>query len=335
MSFNILITGANGQLGNKLKDIVFGGGVVKNRYFFTDIADLDYPGYSKLNITDREAIASFVAVHDIDVVINCAAYTNVEKAEDDFATADLLNNVAAANLAFACASAADGKRGGATLIHISTDYVFNGRGTSPYKVDELPEPIGVYGKTKFAGEQSVIASGCKYIIIRTAWLYSEYGNNFVKTMLKLTSSRPEIKVVNDQTGTPTYAGDLADLIFDIVENGKFEGNEGVYHFTDEGACTWYDFAVKIASLAGTLAGGDSRCYDIIADNSVGVEKCRTDVPVGSGCVIKPCTSEEFPSKVIRPSYSVLDKSLTIETFGYVIPQWERSLEICMHKLLKK
>jgi dTDP-4-dehydrorhamnose reductase len=302
MSLNILVTGANGQLGNKLKELVCGPTPVVNRYFFTDIADLDYQGYSKLDITCSEAVEDFVGVHDINVIINCAAYTNVERAEDDFATANLLNNVAVGNLAHACAGA------GATLIHISTDYVFNGKGHAPYKVDETPDPIGVYGKTKYAGELSVLKSGCKSIIIRTAWLYSEYGNNFVKTMIKLTSSKSQISVVNDQTGTPTYAGDLAGLIFDVVEQGRMVGNEGIYHFTDEGVCTWYDFAVKIAGLAGTLA------------------------PEG-GCVISPCTSEEFPSKVTRPTYSVLDKSLVLSRFGYKIPQWEESLSVCMRRLL--
>lgn len=302
MSLNVLITGSNGQLGNKLKDLIFGPGPVNNRYFFTDIADLDYNGYSKLDITCREAVVNFVEVYNINVIINCAAYTNVERAEDDFDTANLLNNIAVGNLSYACAKV------GAALIHLSTDYVFNGKGSTPYRVDETPDPIGVYGKTKYSGELAVMGSSCKYIIIRTAWLYSEYGNNFVKTMIKLTSTRPQIRVVDDQTGTPTYAGDLADLIFRIVEKGAIEGNEGVYHFTDEGVCTWYDFALQIAKLAGTAA------------------------PEGE-CVISPCTSEEFPSKVTRPTYSVLDKSLIKRRFAYVIPQWEESLRVCMKNLL--
>ncbi len=284
---NILITGANGQLGNAMR---LASRHSKDNYIFTDVAELD--------ITDAEAVARMVRDNDVDVVVNCAAYTNVDRAEDDADFAELLNATAARNLADAV-KANDG-----TLIHISTDYVFGGNtGNTPRGENEPANPTGVYGVTKLHGEQQIAESGVKALIIRTAWLYSEVGKNFVKTMLNLTATRPELKVVFDQAGTPTYAQDLADAIFDIIENRKMEGNEGVYHYTNEGVCSWYDFTKMIAEMAGN-----------------------------TGCDIQPCHSDEFPSKVIRPSYSVLDKTKFKETFGLRIPYWTDSLRKCLKNL---
>lgn len=284
---NILITGANGQLGNAMR---LASRHSKDNYIFTDVAELD--------ITDAEAVARMVRDNDVNVIVNCAAYTNVDRAEDDAEFAELLNATAARNLADAV-KANDG-----TLIHISTDYVFGGNtGNTPRGENEPANPTGVYGVTKLHGEQQIAESGVKALIIRTAWLYSEVGKNFVKTMLNLTATRPELKVVFDQAGTPTYAQDLADAIFDIIENRKMEGNEGVYHYTNEGVCSWYDFTKMIAEMAGN-----------------------------TGCDIQPCHSDEFPSKVIRPSYSVLDKTKFKETFGLRIPYWTDSLRKCLNNL---
>lgn len=282
---NILVTGSNGQLGHSLRDIA---GDSANRYIFTDVAELD--------ITDRKAIDSMMQKENISVVINCAAYTNVDKAEDDFDTANLINNTAVGNLAMSC------KEHGATLVHVSTDYVFDGSSNIPYTEDMPLAPLGVYGVTKLHGEQSVLQSGCDCVIIRTSWLYSEYGKNFVKTMMMLTEERETLNVVFDQAGTPTYAGDLARAIYDIVENNKYKGNNGIYHFSNEGVCSWYDFAREISELA------------------------RTE------CDIRPCHSNEFPSKVNRPHYSVLDKTKIKTTFGLTIPYWKDSLRVCISNL---
>ncbi len=284
---NILVTGANGQLGNCLR---LSATSSSNRYIFTDVAELD--------ITDAEAVGKAVMDNDIKILVNCAAYTNVDKAETNIVLAEKLNAEAVANLAKAI-KANDG-----TLIHISTDYVFGGfRGNTPRTEEEPANPTGVYGLTKLRGEEAIGASGCKALIFRTAWLYSEYGKNFVKTMLNLTSSKPELKVVCDQVGTPTYAQDLADAIFGIIEQRKFEGNEGIYHFSNEGVCSWYDFAKKIAEIAG-----------------------NTD------CDIQPCHSDEFPSQVVRPSYSVLDKTKFKNTFGLRVAYWTDSLKVCIENL---
>lgn len=284
---NILVTGANGQLGSCLRDVAAGS---TDNYIFTDVAELD--------ITDAAAVRKAVSDNAVDVIVNCAAYTNVDKAEDDAAFAELLNATAVRNLAEAA------KENGATLIHISTDYVF---GKEPYNVpcreDQKGTPTGVYGLTKLHGEQAIAETGVKALIFRTAWLYSEYGRNFVKTMLNLTSTRPELKVVFDQTGTPTYAGDLAHALFDIIENRRFAGNEGVYHYSNEGVCSWYDFTKMIAEYAGNTA-----------------------------CDIQPCHSDEFPSKVVRPSYSVLDKTKFKNTFGIKVPYWTDSLRRCIANL---
>lgn len=284
---NILVTGANGQLGTCMRNA---SARSNDTYIFTDVAELD--------ITDAVAVARAVAENDIKIVVNCAAYTNVDKAEDDAEFAELLNAKAVRHLADAV-KANDG-----TLIHISTDYVFGGsQGNTPRNEDEPVNPTGVYGLTKLHGEQAVAESGAKALIFRTAWLYSEYGKNFVKTMINLTATKPELKVVFDQCGTPTYAQDLADAIFDIIENRKFEGNEGIYHFSNEGVCSWYDFAVMIADYA------DNR-----------------------QCDIQPCHSGEFPSKVIRPAYSVLDKTKYKDTFNKRVPNWVDSLARCMSNL---
>lgn len=284
---NILVTGADGQLGNCLRKAAANS---NDEYIFTDVAEL--------NITDAEAVMKAVKDGAIDVIVNCAAYTNVDKAEDDADFAELLNATAVRNLAEAV------RTNDGTLIHISTDYVF---GKEPYNIpcreDRKCTPTGVYGLTKLHGEQAIAASGCKALIFRTAWLYSEYGRNFVKTMLDLTAAKPELKVVFDQVGTPTYAQDLADAIFSIIESRRFKGNEGIYHYSNEGVCSWFDFTKAIAEIA------DHR-----------------------DCDIQPCHSDEFPSKVVRPSYSVLDKTKFKNTFGLRIPYWTDSLKTCIKNL---
>ena len=283
---NILVTGANGQLGNEMRRL---GAVSPNNYIFTDVAELD--------ITNAEAVMYVAKHYSIDAIINCAAYTNVDKAESDEATAELINATAVANLAAAM------KEVGGTLFHVSTDYVFGSEGNTP-RTEEMPlNPLGVYGRTKLHGEQAILESGCKALIFRTAWLYSEFGNNFLKTMLRLTAEKEQLNVVFDQVGTPTYAGDLALAIFSIIEAGVYEGNEGVYHFSDEGVCSWYDFAVEIAAAAGH-----------------------------TNCRINPCHSSEFPSPVTRPPYSVLDKTKIKNTFDIDIPHWRESMEYCIKRI---
>ncbi len=283
---NILVTGAKGQLGCEMQRL---GMVSPNNYFFTDIAELD--------ITDAQAVMNAVKTASIDVIVNCAAYTNVDKAESDEATAELINATAVGNLAKAM------KEVGGTLFHVSTDYVFGCDGNTP-RTEGMPlNPLGVYGRTKLHGEQAILESGCKAIIIRTAWLYSEFGNNFLKTMMRLTAEKEQLNVVFDQVGTPTYAGDLAIAIFSIIEAGVYEGNEGIYHFSNEGVCSWYDFAVEIATAAGNTA-----------------------------CRINPCHSSEFPSPVTRPSYSVLDKTKIKNTFDIDIPHWRESMEYCIKRI---
>ena len=229
----MLVTGANGQLGREMRRL---GAASPNEYTFTDVAELD--------ITDAAAVMASVKAGGYDVILNCAAYTNVDRAEDDEAAAEKINCDAVRNLAEAA------KQMGAVLFHISTDYVFGGEGNTPRREDMPLSPLGAYGRTKLHGEQAVEATGCRAVIVRTAWLYSEYGNNFLKTMLRLTAERPELNVVFDQVGSPTYAGDLAIALFSIIEGGLYEGREGVYHFSNEGVCSWYDFAVEIARAAG-------------------------------------------------------------------------------------
>lgn len=285
----ILVTGANGQLGNEMQIVAQGS---EDRYMFTDVAELD--------ITDAEAVEKMIRENRVDVIVNCAAYTNVDKAEEEPALAERLNALAVKNLAESA------KRNDAVLIHISTDYVFGGtQNNTPCREDQPANPTGVYGKTKLQGEEAIKAVGCRYIIIRTAWLYSEFGKNFLKTMWNLTATKPELKVVFDQTGTPTYAYDLAEAIFEIIENRKYEGHEGIYHYSNEGVCSWYDFTKMIAAYAGH-----------------------------SSCRIYPCHSNEFPSKVVRPSYSVLDKTKFKDTFGIEVPYWTDSLKKCIDVLNK-
>ena len=292
---NILVTGANGQLGNELRIVTRES---RHKYIYTDVVETDGNPTTLLDITNADDVKAIVANKNIDVIINCAAYTNVDAAEDNEALAQKLNSEAPAILANAMA-----EKGG-LLVHISTDYVFGGDPyNTPCREDQKGTPTGVYGATKLRGEELIAASGCKYLIIRTAWLYSEFGKNFVKTMLNLTSTKPQLKVVFDQTGTPTYAYDLAKVIVKIVESKKFEGNEGIYHYSNEGVCSWYDFTKIIAKMAG-----------------------HTE------CDIQPCHSSEFPSKVVRPSYSVLDKSKIKRVFGLSIPYWTDSLRICIQNI---
>lgn len=288
---NILVTGANGQLGNEIQNVSKHS---TDNYIFTDVCE----GYEHLDITNIEAIREMVNSNHVQCIINCAAWTNVDKAETAGDIVETLNATAPENLAKVM------KEIDGLLVHVSTDYVF---GADPYntpcKEDQKGTPTGVYGLTKLHGEQKIAATGVKYIIIRTAWLYSEYGHNFVKTMLNLTATKPQLKVVFDQCGTPTYAGDLANAIYDIVENRKYEGHTGVYHFSNEGVCSWYDFTQAIARYAGNDA-----------------------------CDIQPCHSNEFPSPVKRPAYSVLDKSKIKDTFGIKIPYWTDSLKLCLKNL---
>lgn len=288
---NILVTGANGQLGNEIQKVSKHS---QDHYIFTDVCD----GYEKLDITNLDAIRQMVAQLDVKCIINCAAWTNVDAAETAGDIVEQLNAKAPENLAMAM------KEVEGLLVHISTDYVFGGDPyNTPCREDQKGSPTGVYGQTKLHGEQRILATGVKHIIIRTAWLYSEFGKNFVKTMLSLTATKPQLKVVFDQCGTPTYAGDLADVIYDIIENRKYDNNEGIYHFSNEGVCSWYDFTKVIAQMAGHTT-----------------------------CDIQPCHSDEFPSPVKRPAYSVLDKSKIKDTFGITIPYWTDSLRKCITAL---
>lgn len=289
---NILVTGSNGQLGNEMRRL---GAAGKHNFIFTDVSEQEGVETVKLDITDIDTVRLVAESEKVDVIVNCAAYTNVDKAEDDEATADLLNHRAPENLA-EVAKACE-----ATLIHISTDYVFGGDRFTPAREDEKPSPESAYGRTKLSGEKAVLATGCRSIIIRTAWLYSPYGKNFVKTMLNLTSTNKTVKVVFDQVGTPTYAADLAALIMHIIDTGKLD-RTGIYHFSDEGAVSWFDFAHEICSLSG---------HD---------------------CRVVPCLSSEFPSKVKRPHYSVLDKGKVKEVFGFEPPYWSDSLKDCLERL---
>ena len=288
---NILVTGANGQLGHEMQ---LAAKESENTYVFTDVAE----GYEKLDITNVDEVRRMVRERNIQVIVNCAAYTNVDKAEDDVVMADLLNNRAVENLAVAA------KEADAVLVHVSTDYVFQGDRNVPCREDWPTHPLGVYGQTKLAGEQSLLRVGCRYLIFRTAWLYSAFGKNFVKTMQTLTATKDSLKVVFDQVGTPTYAGDLAALIYHIIENDQLD-KQGIYHYSNEGVCSWYDFAKEICALSGNV------------------------------CDIQPCHSDEFPSKVQRPHFSVLDKTKVKETFGITVPHWKDSLVKCIEELGNK
>jgi dTDP-4-dehydrorhamnose reductase len=294
---NILVTGANGQLGNEMRILAKDS---QDKYIFTDVNHVEGLETTFLDITNLEAIRTMVKEQNVNAIVNCAAWTNVDGAEDPdkYELVEKLNATAPENLAKAM------KEVNGLLVHISTDYVF---GAEPYntpcKEDQQGTPTGVYGLTKLQGEQAIKASGCHHIIIRTSWLYSEYGRNFLKTMLMLTSTKPQINVVFDQTGTPTYALDLAKVICEIVENRLYEGNDGVYHFSNEGVCSWFDFAKMIAAYSGNTE-----------------------------CDIRPCHSDEFPSNVKRPAYSVLDKTKIKTVFGVKIPYWTDSLKKCIGNL---
>ncbi len=294
---NILITGANGQLGNEMQLVSRGS---TDKYFFTDVCG-EYP---MLDITDINAARAYVHEHAIDVIVNCAAFTDVDAAEGNEALAEKLNAGAPENLAIAM------KEAGGLLVHISTDYVFGGETyNTPCREEQEGKPTGIYGLTKLRGEQKIQAAGASHVIIRTAWLYSEFGKNFCKTMLSLTASKPQVKVVFDQVGTPTYALDLAEAIMEIIKDYEAENPDGrysksgIYNFSNEGVCSWYDFARMVAEYGGQ-----------------------------SSCEILPCHSNEFPSPVKRPSYSVLDKSKIKRTFGIKIPYWTDSLKKCISKL---
>lgn len=305
----ILVTGANGQLGSTIRksaqtDI--------HRYIYSDVNTVSGQDTIYLDVTDADAVRSLVSEYNVNVIINCSGYTNVDKAEEDYQVCNLLNAVAPENLAKVM------KEVGGLLVHISSDYVFGGNSyNTPCCEDQEGTPTGVYGLTKLKGEKAILSSGCDYVIIRTAWLHSEFGNNFVKTMMHLTATKPELKVVFDQVGTPTYALDLAEAIGVVLSDYKkfFISSErvqeeksmydksGIYHYSNEGVCSWYDFAKMIAEYAGHTA-----------------------------CAIKPCHSDEFPSKVKRPSYSVLDKTRIKEIFGLDIPYWTESLKKCIMSL---
>jgi dTDP-4-dehydrorhamnose reductase len=291
-NMNILVTGANGQLGTELRNVTAGS---HDNYIFTDVTSL--PGIETINldITDIDAVRIVCESDSIDVIVNCAAYTDVDKAEDDPSKATLINCTAAGNLAKVAAER------NAALIHISTDYVFHGDVPMPCKEDWPTDPSGVYGSTKLAGERAIRESGCRSIIFRTAWLYSPYGKNFVKTMLRLTAEKDSIKVVFDQIGTPTYAHDLASLIVRIIDGNQLE-KTGTYHFSNEGAVSWYDFAEAIREISG------------------------------NDCDIRPCHTEEYPSKACRPRFSVLDKTKVKSTFGITIPYWRESLKDCIERM---
>lgn len=308
----ILVTGANGQLGNEMRIVSKGS---DDKYIFTDVCD-EHPESlevlhklagddvdtttTKLDITNLDAIRAMVKENEVKVIVNCAAWTNVDGAEDPekYELVELLNAKAPENLAVAM------KEVDGLLIHISTDYVFGGDPyNTPCKEDQKGTPTGVYGLTKLHGEQNIQGTGVGHLIFRTAWLYSEFGKNFVKTMLNLTATKPQLKVVFDQVGTPTYAFDLASAIYNIIENKKYEGYTGIYHYSNEGVCSWFDFTKMIAEYAGN-----------------------------TGCGIRPCHSEEFPSPVKRPAYSVLDKTKIKETFGLEVPYWTDSLQKCLKNM---
>ena len=298
---NILVTGANGQLGNEMRII---SKLTDDKYTFTDVVEVDGVETTILDITDAEAVRRIVKENGIGCIVNCAAYTNVDKAESDEVLCRKLNADAPKILAEAM------KEVGGLLVQISTDYVFGGDPyNTPCREDQKGTPTGVYGKTKLEGEKAIEAVGCDYVIIRTAWLYSEFGKNFVKTMLNLTATKPKLNVVFDQAGTPTYAYDLADAIRTVLADYEGENptagysKTGIYHFSNEGVCSWFDFTKKIAELAGNTA-----------------------------CDIQPCHSDEFPSPVTRPAYSVLDKTKIKQTFGVKVPYWTDSLKTCMSNM---
>ena len=284
---NILVTGANGQLGNEMR--VLSAAFPKHQYFFTDVIEAD--DTYLLDITDKAAVSAFVEAHAIDLIVNCAAYTNVDKAEEDEATAQKINADALGVLG----------NQGVRVIHVSTDYVFSGDEHVPCREIDPVAPRTAYGRTKYAGEKTLLAVCPEAVILRTAWLYSTYGNNFVKTMIRLGKEKNELGVVFDQIGTPTYAADLAQAIFTVIETPVWHA--GIYHFTNEGVCSWYDFTLAIHELAGI-----------------------------KNCQVRPILSEEYQYRTPRPHYSVLDKSKFKKTFGVEIPHWMDGLRRCVNKL---
>ncbi len=284
---NILVTGAGGQLGNELRKIGFSP---LDEVFFTDIAELD--------ITDKKAVENYVSRNDIDTIVNCAAYTAVDKAEEEPEKAELINVKAVENLAEVAS------REGCLLVHVSTDYVFDGGASEPYTEKSLVNPQTVYGRTKLAGERAIRRSGCLAIIIRTAWLYSEYGSNFVKTILRLAKEKGEVNVVADQMGTPTYAADLAVAIVRVLADDCVADKTGIYHFSNEGTCSWYEFAREIVRLSGAK------------------------------CNVKAVTTADYPAKAHRPAYSALDKTKIKREFGVEVPEWREALERMTDSFLK-
>lgn len=292
---NILVSGANGQLGREMRIV---SSESSDYWHFTDAAAADDLQTEILDITDMDAVRQCVLREKIDCIVNCAAYTDVDKAESNPLLCSKLNAFAVENLAKVM------KQVNGLLVHISTDYVFGGDSyNTPCKEDQQGTPTGVYGQTKLLGEEAIKEVGCEHIIIRTSWLYSEFGKNFVKTMLNLIAAKPALRVVFDQCGTPTYALDLAQAICKIISERHFEGNSGIYHYSNEGVCSWFDFTKQIAEYAR-----------------------HTE------CDIQPCRSDEFPSSVRRPAYSVLDKTKIKQTFGLTVPYWTDSLRKCIANL---
>lgn len=289
---NILVTGANGQLGQALRDASVGSA---NKFVFSDVMIAEGMPTTILDITNISDVRKLTKEERIDVIVNCAAYTNVEKAEEDEESARILNCDAVRNLAVVA------REQDITLIHMSTDFVYNGSKSSPYAETDEKNPVNAYARTKYAGERAIKETGCRYILFRTAWLFSQYGSNFMKTMIRLTGERESLNVVYDQVGTPTYAPELANLIVKVIDNNMLD-KAGEYNFTCEGSVSWYDFAVMINYLSG------------------------------HHCQIHPCSSTEYGSKVTRPSFSVLDKHKVRDTFGITIPHWFESLEFCIKNL---
>lgn len=296
-SLHILVTGSGGQLGREIHRLS-AAGCPRDRFLFSDVRTLQGEETLYLDITNPDAVSQVCASEGIDVIVNCAGYTDVERAESDAAAARQLNAGAPGTLAEVA------RKTGAFLIHISTDFVFDGKRSRPYTEVVPAAPLSVYGATKWEGEKAVLDSGLeRYLILRTAWMYSPYGKNFVKTMLALTRERERLQVVSDQVGTPTAAADLAGFILDVIARRRFDV-PGIYHYSDEGACSWYDFACAIRDLAGNT------------------------------CEILPCRSEDYPAKAERPHYSVLDKTKVKKTFGITVPNWHDSLVACYQRILE-
>lgn len=291
---NVLVTGGSGQLGRTIMDVARES---EHRFIYTYMNSQDHEGMVRLDITDKDAVRRIVEDNSIDVIVNCAGYTDVEKAESEEETAFRLNAEAAGLLAETARAC------GATLIHISTDYVFDGRQSEPYGEDAAQAPLNAYGRSKLAGELAVLASGCRHMIIRTSWLYSPYGKNFVKTILSKSRSHAMLKVVSDQVGTPTYAGDLAGFILTLLEPDNLR-KEGIYHYSNEGVCSWFDLACEVCHLSGSL------------------------------CEVTPCGTGEYPVKAARPHYSVLSKSKVKQTFDIEIPYWKDSLRHCICQIVR-